>query len=203
MVQRHSIVTRQLHDKADLIRFCLSPEGVVVPDLKGVLPGRGAWVELSRVAVERAVKRKLFARALKDEVIVSTDLAAQVEQLLCQAVLGSLTLARRGGGVVTGAGQVESAVRSGKVATVLHATCAAEDGKRKIAQAIFAARKQGFADVAVETIFDEGQLARAFGGNHVIHAAIMKGSASAGVLERMRRLKLYRQAEIEGNMNDR
>jgi len=142
MVQRHSIVTRQLHEREELIRFCLSPDGVVVPDLKGTLPGRGAWVELSKAKVEQAVKRKIFAHALKCQVQVPTDLSEQVEQLLLQKLLGSLKLARRGGGIVTGAQQVESAVRAGKAAAVLHAIQAAEDGKRKIAQAIFAAAKQ-------------------------------------------------------------
>jgi len=197
MVQRHSIVTRQPNDKANLIRFCASPEGLVVPDLKGTLPGRGAWVELSKAAVGQAVKRNVFARALKCKVVVPVDLPHQVELLLLDAALGSLMMARRGGGVVTGARQVEAAVRQGKVAVVLHAVQAAEDGKRKIAQAIFAARKQGLGDVEVETIFDESQLARAFGGNHVIHAAIMKGRPGDGVIERLRRLRLYRQ-ELAG-----
>jgi len=197
MVQRHSILTRQPYDKADLIRFCAAPDGVVVPDLKGNLPGRGAWVELSRLAIEQAIKRKAFARALKCAVNVPADLADQVERLLMESALGSLTMARRGGGVVTGARQVEAAVRAGKVAIVLHAKEAAEDGKRKIAQAIFAAQGQGLGDVSVETIFDENQLARAFGGNHVIHAAIIKNLASDGVRERLRRLNLYRQ-ELAG-----
>jgi len=203
MVGRHGVVTRQLHDKANLIRFCASPDGVIVPDLKGTLPGRGVWVELSRAMVEQAIRRKLFARSLKCEVRVPDDLADQVELALVDSALGSLAIARRGGGVVTGASQVDAAVRAGKVAMVLHAAQAAEDGKRKIAQAIFAAKKRGFGDVVAATIFDESQLARAFGGNHVIHAAIMKGLAGAGVLEKLRRLTVYRQAGSEGNMNDR
>jgi len=196
MVQRNSIVTRQPHDKANLIRFCVAPDGCIVPDLKGTLPGRGAWVELSRQAVEQAVKRKIFARSIKRCVVVPENLGDQVETLLIASALGGLTMARRGGGVVTGAQKVEAAVRTGKAAMVLHATQAAEDGKRKIAQAIFAAKGQGLGDVPVETIFDESQLARAFGGNHVIHAAIIKGLASAGVLEKIRRLKIYRHAGI-------
>jgi len=196
-VQRHSIVTRQPDDKANLIRFCATPDGIVVPDLKGNLPGRGAWVELSRTALDQAIKRKAFARSLKQDVIIPEDLAGQVDILLMQAALNALTMARRGGAIVSGAAQVEAAVRSGKVAVVLHAIQAAEDGKRKIAQAIFAAQKSGLGNVVVETIFDENQLARAFGGNHVIHAAIMKSLAGHGALETLRRLKLYRQ-ELAG-----
>ncbi len=33
---------------ADLIRFVVDPDGAVVPDVAGRLPGRGMWVSASR-----------------------------------------------------------------------------------------------------------------------------------------------------------
>src|SRR5262249_2013886 len=41
---RRCAVTRALRPKDQLIRFVLSPDGVVVPDLKEKLPGRGVWL---------------------------------------------------------------------------------------------------------------------------------------------------------------
>ncbi len=58
-----------------LIRFVASPDGVVVADLKGRLPGRGAWVTARRDVVEQAIAKRLFARALKRDVTVAGDLA--------------------------------------------------------------------------------------------------------------------------------
>jgi len=54
----------------------------------------------------------------------------------------------------------------------------------------------------VETIFDESQLARAFGGNHVIHVAIIRGLAAAGVMKDLRRLKQYRQENGDGEVQE-
>ena len=38
------------------------PDGVIVPDLARRLPGRGVWVDATRVAVSEAVRRKSVSR---------------------------------------------------------------------------------------------------------------------------------------------
>ena len=63
---RMCIVTREKGEADDhLIRFVAGPDGSVVPDLKRQLPGRGCWVKAERAIVDKAVARKLFARALR------------------------------------------------------------------------------------------------------------------------------------------
>jgi len=192
MVDRSSIVTREKGEKANMIRFVVGPDGTVVPDIRGNLPGRGAWVELSKPQIEEAVRRKAFARSFRQPVKVAQDLAEQIDDLLVRSALSSLAMARRGGCVVTGAAQVEAAVRSGKAILVLHAAEAAADGRRKIAQAAFAAQKQGLPEVAIEMLFDEQQMSVAFGAYHVIHVALLQGLAGNGFIDRLRRLKKYR-----------
>jgi predicted RNA-binding protein YlxR (DUF448 family) len=44
-----------------LIRFVVSPGGMVVPDIEERLPGRGMWVSADRAALDTAVRRKVFA----------------------------------------------------------------------------------------------------------------------------------------------
>ncbi|PLU83733.1 DNA-binding protein, partial [Sinorhizobium medicae] len=61
---RTCIVTRESGSPEELIRFVAGPDGVVVADLKRQLPGRGCWVKAERQLVEKAVAKKLFARAL-------------------------------------------------------------------------------------------------------------------------------------------
>lgn len=39
--------------------------GVLVPDERAVLPGRGAWVHDTRECLETAIKRRAFVRALR------------------------------------------------------------------------------------------------------------------------------------------
>jgi len=65
-----------------IIRIVLSPQNVLVPDLKATLPGRGAWVSAKRTAVEQAVTKGLFARAFKTPVGGGGALPGLIGQLL-------------------------------------------------------------------------------------------------------------------------
>jgi len=196
MGERRSIVTREKGEQTQMIRFVIGPDAVVVPDIRGNLPGRGAWVECARKKIEEAVRRQAFTRSFKQTVKVPDDLVGQVDRLLVQSTLKALAMARRGGGVVTGANQVEAALRRGRVAVVLHALEAAADGRRKIAQAAFAAQKDGGAAVDIEMLFSQQQMSLAFGADHVIHVAVLNSLAAKGFIERLHRLKNYRGEEL-------
>ena len=63
--ERRCIATGESAPKAGLIRFVVGPDGGIVPDLGERLPGRGIWVGADRDALQKAVDRKLFARAAK------------------------------------------------------------------------------------------------------------------------------------------
>src|SRR5262245_39933669 len=54
---RMCAVSREVRPIDELIRFVISPQGDVVPDLKRKLPGRGMWVTASREVVAEAVRR--------------------------------------------------------------------------------------------------------------------------------------------------
>ncbi|UXM94691.1 RNA-binding protein [Bartonella sp. HY329] len=192
MNDRTCIVTRESGSNANMIRFVSGLNGIVVPDIKGNLPGRGAWVLASRATLEEAMRRKAFSRAFKKDVVVEETLADLVDELLKKAVLGSFAVSRRGGCIVSGAMKVDSAIRSGNATLILHAQDAAEDGKRKIAQAIFAAERQGLGAVPVVDILSGDEMSLAFGGNNVMHAAVLKGMAAKGFMEKVRKLLLYR-----------
>ena len=63
--ERRDIVSGEILPDSRLVRFVADPQGRVVPDVAAKLPGRGLWVEASRGAVDKAVEKKLFARAAK------------------------------------------------------------------------------------------------------------------------------------------
>lgn len=81
---RTCIVTRESGSPDELLRFVAGPDGRVVPDLKRQLPGRGCWVKAERRFVEKAVAKKLFARALRSEVKAEAALADEVDRLLVE-----------------------------------------------------------------------------------------------------------------------
>src|SRR5512146_2356835 len=74
--ERRCVASGEVLPEAQLIRFALGPDGVLVPDVAAKLPGRGAWVRADRASVEQATKKNGFAHALKAQVKPAEGLAA-------------------------------------------------------------------------------------------------------------------------------
>ena len=55
---------RERAAKRDLLRI-VEVEGICVPDLRGTLPGRGAYVHPVLVCMDLAVRRRAFSRAFR------------------------------------------------------------------------------------------------------------------------------------------
>jgi predicted RNA-binding protein YlxR (DUF448 family) len=197
MNDRTCIVTRKTAEPDELIRFVVSPDGVVVPDLKRKLPGRGCWVTADRLHVDKAAGKNLFARVFKKGVTLPPDLGAMVDSLLAKSALGALGLARKAGAVALGATKVESAVRSGRALLVLHAEEAAADGLRKITQARRATAYAGGPETYAYKLFSEADLSLALGATNVIHAAVLADDAGRAAEKRMVALDRYRGGSSE------
>lgn len=198
---RMCIVTRQSGPADQLIRFVAAPDGSVVPDLKRQLPGRGCWVSLSREAVDKAVAKKLFPRALKREVTVDAALGATVDALLVAQLAGMMNLARKAGQFVAGSAKVELAVRNGSALAVFHSKDAATDGVRKIDQARKAwhLTMETEAEIPAFRLLTGQELEELMGQNAFIHAAALAGQAGEGVVKRANLLDLYRGEKPEGS----
>jgi predicted RNA-binding protein YlxR (DUF448 family) len=194
MSERMCIVTRQTRPAEELIRFVAGPDGVVVPDLKRALPGRGCSVTADRASVDMAVKKQLFARALKTGAKALPELGAQVDRLLVMQLTGMMNMARKAGQFISGTMKVDNAVRSGEALAVFHATDAAEDGVRKVSQARKAFMHMAEEDEEIPAFrllsFEEMQ--ELMGDNAFIHAVALAGQAGEGVVKRARLLETYR-----------
>ncbi|MEL6785276.1 MAG: RNA-binding protein, partial [Pseudomonadota bacterium] len=213
MPERTCIVTREVKSPDTMIRFVAGPEGQVVPDLKGRLPGRGVWVTRNRALVAKAVEKRAFARGLQAPVKASDDLPVQVDSLLAKAALGALSMANKAGEVITGADKVDDHLRRGPrgkngALAALHATDGAEDGLRKLQQAALAGAYEGLnkkgrarvdggkdttlAALPVFRVFTSEEMSLALGANHVIHASIINGPAGLNLQNRLAQLTQYR-----------
>ena len=200
MNDRTCIVTRQNGPADDMIRFVADPEGRVVADLKAHLPGRGCWVTARRAMVQRAVDKKLFARALKAPVAAPADLADEVDRLIAAGLVGMMGLARKAGQLVGGAAKVEAAVRSGSAIAVLHAVDASADGVRKIGQARHARVAAGGSAVAAFHLLRADEMAVLGSGGDVIHVAVLAGQAGEGVVKRAMMLDRFRSGAEDGRI---
>lgn len=191
---RRCIVTGAEAPRARMLRFVLSPEGKVTPDLAARLPGRGAWVAPNAEAVAAAVKKKLFNRAFSGHAQPPADLPALIERLLAERMIEALGLARRAGQAVSGAEKVEEFIAQGRVAVALLASDAGADAKRR-----FARPRPGV--TLVETL-SAGEIGRAFARDRAVHAAVAAGGLGRRLIHDSFRLAGFRPVEAEQRGSD-
>ena len=194
---RMCALTRAEKPMAELIRFVLGPDGVLVPDTEARAEGRGVWISLSRDAVAEAVKKKVFARSLKTEVRLPDDLPGLTQLRLEQRYLGALGMARKAGQLTFGATKVRGLIETGNLVALITATDAAADGRSKMVGPLkalhYAAAEEeidGFEVPHFELLSSE-QMGLALGLENVIHAALTRGAAAQAAVEKARRLALY------------
>ena len=193
--RRRCLVSGEVHEKAELLRFVATPERRVVPDVAGDLPGRGMWIKPERALIERAVAKNLFARPMRGSVSVDPGLADLAESLVETRCLRWLGLARRAGATATGFEKVRSALKQGAVRVLVEAGDAAADGQEKLAR-LAAAVAPGAAHVA---LFDAATLSAAMGQPHVVHAAVMAGPLAESFLADAGRLQGLRTGAGRAN----
>lgn len=169
------------------MRVALGPDGVLVPDVAAKLPGRGAWVRAERAAVEAALKRKAFARALKQPVEEALSLPDRIEQRLAARCLDLLGLAVKAGALAVGFEQVESAIRAGTARSLVEAGDGAEDSRNKLLRLFYGLHGE---EPRVVGCFNAAELGMALGRDHVVHLAWL--------LERMERRWVIESARLAG-----
>jgi predicted RNA-binding protein YlxR (DUF448 family) len=177
--ERRCIVTGDVQPKAGLVRFVVSPEGAIVPDLAGKLPGRGIWVTADRTAIETAAKKGLFARAARKPVAVPEGLSDMVEAGLARRVVDLISLARKAGRAVAGFEKVKGWLADGKAKVLLQASDGSDRGKGKLWT------PQGGRWFGCLTA---SELGLAFGRDSVIHGALGAGGLSSRVVEEAAKL---------------
>ena len=185
-------VSRVQKPPEELIRFVAGPDGKIVPDLARRLPGRGVWVDATREAVAEAVRRKAFAKSLKQNVSVAADLPDLVERLLQKRLAEAISLANKAGLLVAGFAKVEELIEAGQAVALIHAADAAADGVGKLDRKFKALRGPNDTPATIVRELAGAELSLAMGRPNVIHAAAAEGGASLRLIEEARRLGRYR-----------
>ncbi len=204
---RMCAVSREVRPIGELIRFVVSPQGEIVPDLKRKLPGRGMWITASRKTVAEAVRRNQFAKGFKREIRASATLPADTEALLVRSAAEALAMAAKARQVVAGFSKVEGALAQGEAQALIHASDGAADGIRKLDAIV--RKKRGNPDESQEfpqdfpvvNVLTSAELDLALGRSNVIHAALLAGPASKTFLSRCQILVRYRMADDDKTAN--
>ena len=180
---RKCIVTGNVLEKEELLRFTLLPDGVIVPDFKKKLPGKGVYVSNSKKNLQKAVNAGLFSKALKKNAKAGEQLIEQVEFLLFKHALNAVSLARKAGAVVCGMDKVKEALKKNNVAFLLEAVDAGADGHNKI---VTMAK-----DIEIFSLFKIEELDKELAKENTVHLAFIKGSMANSVREAFVRLASF------------
>lgn len=178
--ERRCIVSGESQPKGGLIRFVAGPDGMVVPDVLGRLPGRGFYVAADRAALEKAAAKGLFARAARQPVKAPVGLADQIEGQLARRVVELISLARKAGLGVTGYEKVKDWLVNGTATVLIQASDGSERGKSKL-------RPPQKTGLFIGCLTAQ-EIGLAFGREHAIHGALAAGGLSDRVVEEAARL---------------
>lgn len=189
---RLCIVRREHKATEALIRFVAAPDGTIVPDLARRLPGRGVWVTATQQDVAAAIKAKAFARSLKRQVVVPSDLAERVDALQAARLTQAIALANKAGELIAGFTKVEAAIEAGEAIALISAADGALDGRQKLERKLRAIAAAAQREVCVVDGLTLDELSLAIGRENVVHAALREGGAARRVLTEAGRLRRYR-----------
>jgi hypothetical protein len=152
-------------------------------------------VKIDRALVDKAVAKKLFARALKTDVKAAADLGETVEKLLMQQLMQMMNMARKAGAVHQRL--LESGCRRQEWRCHRGVPC---DGRRSRRREENRPGPQGLAsrngmteeEIPSYHLFSESEMEGLMGQNAFIHAAVLAGQAGEGVVKRAKMLEQYR-----------
>jgi predicted RNA-binding protein YlxR (DUF448 family) len=205
--ERTCILSGDAAPRDALIRLAVSPPGpdgacVVLPDVHARAPGRGAWIGVSRQALEKAQsKGKLKAALMRafgksfegTPLTIPDDLADRIDTALTRAFTDRLGLETKSGRLLVGSDRIAENARSGKVRWLAHAADAAEDGSRKLDQAWrVGSDAEGSGLRGTVLPLDRATLSVALGRDNVVHLALADGKAAQRVAVPLQRLLHFR-----------
>lgn len=210
--ERRCILTGDTLAREQLVRLAISPDGLVLPDAAAKAPGRGAWIGVTRAALENALVeghlKKALMRAFKGASLsIPEDLPARIEAALSRHLCDRLGLELRSGNIVMGSARIEEQARSGRIAVLLHASDSSEDGRRKLDQAWRVGNDaEGSGQRGMVLPLDRHALSVALGRDNVVHLGVAghSGDMRAGtrVLQAVSRLMHYAGIDRANATND-
>ena len=114
--QRSCLGCRTSKDKSLLLRFVLTPEMEILPDLENRLPGRGAYTCVNQRCLAAAIDQRQFKRSFKHDVTVmpTEQFVEFVRKQLHGRIIGLIGLANKAGLITGGGSMVMDVLKSKK-----------------------------------------------------------------------------------------
>ncbi len=180
-------VTGKTYDQADMLRLVLAPDGRVVPDVRGSLPGQAIWLEASAETLLHcdAVVREAFGANAE----CAENRVALVERALVRHIQNCIALARRSSAAVAGFAKVEELLKTGRASLLIEAVDAGEADKTKLE------KLAGYHDIPVARALTREELGTPMGKAASVHIALRNDALAAEIIKEMRRLTGFRKQD--------
>jgi predicted RNA-binding protein YlxR (DUF448 family) len=178
------VVTGESVPLPDLIRFVVSPDKEIVPDLAEKLPGQYFYIKADLATLKKGIWRNSFASVARDNVKVPKDLIEIVEKGLSRMAMETLGLARRAGQLISGFASVEDQLRKEAFGVYVVAADASDHGRYKLEKQI---RSQVVLD-----LWTSAELSSALGEANTNHLLLAPGGLAEKLLRVAKKLKAVR-----------
>lgn len=181
--QRKCIATGEVKPISELLRFTLTSDNTLVPDFDKKLDGRGLYVCVSKKLLQKALAKKLFAKAVHTGLKISEDLEQQTQHLLYRKGLDWVNLARKAGALVAGFEKVKANILQHKAAFVIEGADASDDIGRKIENAD--------SHIEVLKIYSSEDLSAALKTENTVYIAVLKSDIAPKVYANIKRYQTF------------
>lgn len=189
-VERKCILEGTVKPISELLRF-VELNNELLPDFNKKLPAKGMYITNNKLALEKALEKKLFHKVSRHCLKIADDFMETVETLIKQKALESLNLARKSGVLVTGFEKVKEVIKKNNVEFIIQATNAGHDGQEKMA---FLAK-----NIEIFNLFSIDELDRALGKENTVHIAVLKSDASRMVYNNLKKYQNFININGEDN----
>ena len=95
-------------DEDDFIKFSLSPDNKLVPDLHNNLPGKAIWAPANKSLIKCIQERDDVKEHLGVSFLFSSDLVFLVKKILRKKILNSISLTKKAGYLAIGLDSIKS-----------------------------------------------------------------------------------------------
>jgi len=190
---RMCVVTKERVRQTQMVRFALSPDGIVTPDVAAKLPGRGVWALANRKTIDEAVEKGAFSRGFKMQAKADAGLSNLTERLLVQRCKDHLSFAKKSSSLVIGFDQVRSELQKKSPGWLIEAADGSEDGRNKV----YSLAKALYEGVKVAGALTEKELGESIGRAGFVHGLIQKGPFAKRWGTEYKRLIGFRSAPEE------
>jgi uncharacterized protein len=179
---RRCIASGRTGARETFLRFVAGPDGTVVPDIEGKLPGRGLWLTVARGVLDEAIAKNAFSKAARAPLKASAELADTVDRLLLRRALEGLSLAKRAGAVAAGFVKAKNLIDKGQAGLVVEALDASRAERARL----------GGRDIETASGLSAEEMGAALGRDNAVHVALRAGPMAARVKTDLTRLAAFR-----------